>query len=123
MIAALALLAAALVTVTLTGFLLLAASEQRIAHNLLASTQALVLAESGLEVAVVRLNSGEPVGELHATLGAGHHTVRVEMLDANHALVTAIGEVDGATRTVSNVAAREPSGRWQLGAQFKDVSP
>ena len=108
--------------VSLAGLLLMAGTEARIAENHLASTQALALAESGLEVALWRLNSGAPLGDLHAAVGAGAHDIHVDVIDPWHVVVTATGEVRGAIRTVSNTLSLEPGGRWQFGQQFRDLS-
>lgn len=102
-----------------------AVTEPRIANNLLQGSQTFYVAESGLEMALARLNRGEhPEGTW--PVGAGTVTVTVSngllwwLLDPQHVQIQAQGEVQGAPRRVSNRFERGEDGRWRPLGEFRE---
>jgi hypothetical protein len=96
----------------------LATTEPLIANNLLQGSQAFYVAESGLEIALAHLNAGVPPEGVY-TLALGTVHVTYESVDADHVRVRSQGQVEGATRLVSNQFVRE-DGRWGPMKEFKE---
>ena len=118
-----AIFAMVLLSTTTVALLVLSASEPTIAHNLLHGVQAFYVAESGLEIALCQLNQGMPLMVLTGPVGVGTYTITVQPVDPDHVLVRSVGQVETATRTVSNTFERDAEGVWHPMKQFREMAP
>lgn len=106
-------------TITL-ALLALATTEPQIANNLLRGEQAFYVAESGLEIALTLLNTGQPIDDMPRPIGAGTVTITVDTATPDHVRVLARGQVGLAVRRVANSFERDAEGRWHPLAQFTE---
>jgi hypothetical protein len=128
----LALFTMVLLATTTAALLVVSASEPLIANNLLRSSQAFYVAESGLEIALATLNSdGLPLPVVVGPVGAGTYTLTVTPLGLSlpligpvHVRVRSVGRVGLATRAVSNEFARDLlDGGWRPLSRFREETP